>query len=264
MIQKTLLFRNLVDNIPKNIGLYMIGAILLVADHFSFDPITIGLGLIAFLFSYSSIYVMNDLFDVAEDMKNGEKAARKPLANGTVTKNEAFVISIMLLAIGILLSFLLNLIFLGVVCLLIITNYLYSVPPSRLKHTFLGLPLVLVMQIMKILLPWTTSVDLNYFPTLFVLSFSLIYLIIFVGYKQNKTIGASVREEPVLFGLSILVLITSILLYPSPLFQMAIICYLLAGIVFFRDVRLTDMKVIKLSPVYILLGVFLFVYLIMI
>ena len=82
------------------------------------------------------------------------------------------------------------------------------------------------------------------------------------GYKQNKTIGASISKEPFLFGVSILVLITSMMLHSNPLFQAAIMLYLLAGIVCFRNEHLTERMVIILSPFYILLGVVVFVYMI--
>lgn len=262
MIHKILIFRNLIDNVPKNIGLYTIGVVLLVANHFSFEYIATIVGLVAFLFTYSSIYVMNDLFDIAEDITSNEKASRKPLAQGIVTKKEALLISIILLVIGIVISFLLNVMFLAIICMLIFVNSLYTIPPIRLKHTVFSLPLVLIMQFLKILLPWTTSADLVQFPTLFVLSFSLIYLIIFVGYKQNKTIGDSIRGEPAILGVSLVVLFASIFVYSNPLLQLAIMAYLLAGIVYFRDVHLTDKKVIKWSPIYIFLGVLLLVYLI--
>jgi 4-hydroxybenzoate polyprenyltransferase len=261
MIQKILLFRNLIDNIPKNIGLYMVGVILLLANRISIEITEIGLGLAAFLILYSSIYVLNDLFDIDEDMKSGEKIDRKPLAKGTVKKNEALMFSGFLLAVGILFSILLNLIFLGVICILFFSNILYSSPLYGLKRTVLGLPLVLIMQILKIFLPWTVSAEFIQFPTLFVLSFSLIYLIIFQGYKERKTIGESTRNEPVLFRISIAIFVASVLLYPYPLFQICIMCYLLAGIVFFRNSHLIDRKVLMLSPLYILLGVILLFYL---
>ncbi len=262
MIHKILIFRNLIDNVPKNIGLYTISVVLLVANHFSFEYITTIVGLVAFLFSYSSVYVMNDLFDIAEDITSNEKASRKPLAQGIVTKKEAFLISVILLAVGIIFSCLLNVIFFVIICMLIFMNSLYTIPPIRLKQTVFGLPLVLIMQMMKFLLPWSISPNLNQFPTLFVLSFSLLYLIVFIGYKQNKTIGASIKEEPVILGLSIVVLFTSALVYSNPLLQLAIMAYLFAGIIFFHDVHLTDRKVIKWSPIYIFLGVLLLIYLI--
>lgn len=262
MIQKILIFRNLIDNVPKNIGLYAIGVALLFANHFSFEYVEIVIGLVAFLFSYSSIYVMNDLFDIAEDMISDEKVTRKPLAQGTVTKKEALLLSIVLLTIGVSTASLINVIFFVVICMLVFMNSLYSIPPIRLKHTVLGLPLILIMQILKIMLPWTTSANLHQFPTLFVLSFSLLYLIIFIGYKQNKTIGGSIRDEPVALGVSILVLFASILIYSNPILQGAIMAYLLVGIVHFRDLHLTDRNVIKRSPIYIFLGVLLLIYLI--
>lgn len=258
MFRKIPLFRNLIDNVPKNAGLYMIGVILIVGAHIDYDSFQLYLGLFSFLISYSSIYVMNDLFDIAEDRESGEKTERKPLAKGTVKRSEAFAISGILFAIGILFTLLLNLLFLGVTCILMLANILYSAPPLRLKHGVLGLPLVLIMQLMKILLPWTLTTELVQFPTLFVLGFSVIYLIIFQGYKQQKTIGESIRDESLLFGFSIVMFLASVLLYPRPSFQIFVICYLLAGIVFFRNSHLIDRRVLVLSPVYVLIGIIMF------
>lgn len=255
MLRKIALFRNVTDNIPKNAGLYMVGVILILGAHVDYDLIQVSLGFFSFLVSYSSIYVMNDLFDIAEDIESGEKTERKPLAKGTVKRSEALSISGILLTLGILFTFNLNLLFLGVICILILANILYSAPPSRLKHTVLGLPLVLAMQLLKILLPWTLTAQLVQFPTLFVLGFSVIYLIIFQGYKQQKTIGESVRNESLLFGFSITMFIGSVLLYQGPSFQIFIISYLLAGIAFFRNSYLIDRRVLVLSPVYVLTGI---------
>jgi 4-hydroxybenzoate polyprenyltransferase len=258
MFRKIPLFKNLIDNIPKNAGLYMVGVILIPGAHIDYDPIQVSLGLFSFLVSYSSIYVMNDLFDITEDRESGEKTERKPLAKGTVKRSEAFAISGILLAIGILFTLLLNLLFLGVTCILVLANILYSAPPLRLKHGVFGLPLVLIMQLLKILLPWTLTTGLIQFPILFVLGFSVIYLIIFQGYKEQKTIGESVRDESLLFGLSIVMFLASVLLYPGPSFQIFIVCYLLAGLVFFRNSHLIDRRVLVLSPVYVLAGIIMF------
>jgi 4-hydroxybenzoate polyprenyltransferase len=258
MFRKILLFRNLIDNVPKNAGLYMIGVILILGAHIDYDPIQVSLGLFSFLVAYSSIYVMNDLFDIAEDRESGEKKERKPLAKGTVKRIEAFTISGILFAVGILFTLLLNFLFLGVTCILMLVNILYSAPPLRLKHGVLGSPLVLIMQLMKILLPWTLTAGLVQFPTLFVLGFSVIYLIIFQGYKQRKTIGVSVRDESLLFGFSIVLFLASVLLYQSPSFQIFILCYLLAGILFFRNSHLIDRRVLVLSPVYVVIGIIMF------
>lgn len=286
MIRRALLFRNLVDNIPKNIGLYSVGVMFLLLHQIPIEVAQTLLGLVSFLVSYSSVYVLNDLFDVEEDKKDERKVLRKPIAQGVVNKNEAVRIFILFLVPGLLLSFLRNLLFFGVVCSLVFINIIYSVPltssrqvtvptnnpignqaiegiyPKSLKHTILGPPLVLIMQILKIFLPWTINTGLMQFPVLFAVGFSLIYIVLFKGYKENMTIGASVKHEPLLFCVAILVFALSMSLYAEPMLQASILIYLLSGIAIFWNSHITDRKFLLLSPIYIFLGVIMLLYVI--
>jgi 4-hydroxybenzoate polyprenyltransferase len=221
------------------------------------------LGLIAFLFAYSSVYILNDIFDVDEDSAAGEKAKRKPLTQGSVTGSEAATIFVLLLVIGVALSAVLGLLFLGVVFSLFVVNVLYSAPLvsdgdagyRSLKHTSAGAPLILIMQFLKILLPWTLGAYLLTFPLFFVLGFSLMYLIIFRGYKESETIGQSIVRKPILSVVTIAVFLMSLYLHPEPLFQVAMLMYLLFGILLFWRFRLVDKRVLRLAPLYIILGV---------
>ncbi|MFX1544476.1 MAG: hypothetical protein ACFFCR_15825, partial [Promethearchaeota archaeon] len=273
MIRKTLLFRNLVDNIPKNVGLYSVGILLLIISRYAFDAVEMILGLVAFIISYSSVYVLNDIFDISEDEQDLSKRMRKPLALGSVEKPEAVVIYAVFLVTGLTLSLFQNLLFFGAVSVLIIINALYSIPllmlsgtqPAphetddqdrrSLKHTIAGLPLVFVMQFLKILLPWTLTTELAQFPFLFACGFSLTYLVIFKGYKANYTIGESIIHEAQLFGAAVILFALSMLVHQKPVLQASVLLYLLAGIALFRGLRLVDKKVILLSPIYILLGI---------
>jgi len=226
------------------------------------------LGLLAFLVSYSSIYVLNDLYDIEDDKKDEKKTLRKPLAQGTVERKDAIWVFISFLILGLLFSIILNLMFFCVVCILILINMIYSVPVKkntdrkRLKHSFFGLPLVLLMQFLKIFLPWTFSTEMVRFPVLFSLGFSLTYAIIFKGYKENHTIGESIKRAPFSVGIAIITFVLSISLYPEPVAQASIILYILAGIVFFRNSHLTDQWVLLLSPIYIFLGIIVLFYVI--
>jgi 4-hydroxybenzoate polyprenyltransferase len=275
MFRRVLLFRNLIDNIPKNIGLYSVGIMLLFSFRFTFDIYQILIGLLAFLVSYSSVYVLNDLFDAEEDKKDKRKVLRKPIALGVVNKNEAVMIAISFLILGILLSILLNLLFFCVVSSLVFINLIYSISltslrkqspedvrPKRLKHTNLGLALVILMQLLKIFLPWTLSLQVMQFPVLFAIGFSFIYAILFKGYKEYCTIGESVMQAPFFFGFASAFFISSMSLYPEPLIQASIVIYILAGIVFFRNSHPTDRRVLLLSPVYILLGIIILFFII--
>ncbi|MHA2003114.1 MAG: UbiA family prenyltransferase [Candidatus Thorarchaeota archaeon] len=287
MIRKTLLFRNLVDNIPKNVGLYSIGILFLTISGYAFDVLEMVWGLFAFIISYSSVYVFNDIFDIAEDERDPTKRMRKPLVQGSVEKSEAVTIWLVFLFVGLLLSHIQNLTLFGILCILIITNALYSIPiltpsksqsgqhvddqetrmldmtrPRSLKYTIVGLPLVFIMQFLKILLPWTLTTELAMFPFLFASGFSLIYLVLFKGYKTNYTIGESIMHKPRLFGAAAIVFVLSMLIHREPMLQASIFLYLVAGIALFRNSRLIDKKVIFLGSVYILLGIVILFWLI--
>ena len=274
MIQRVLLFRNLIDNIPKNIGLYSVGVMLLFLFRVTIDSLQFLLGLLAFMVSYSSIYVLNDLCDIEDDKKDEKKVLRKPLAHGVVNRSEAVTIFISFLILGLLLSIFLNLLFFCVIIALVLINMIYSIPLTNitkqsqdeehtrsLKHTILGPPLVLLMQLLKIFLPWTISAEVMQFPALFAVGFSLVYVILFKGYKEYQTIGESVKQAPFSFGVAIVVFVLSMSMYPEPLVQASIVLYILAGIIFFRNSHLTDRRILLLSPIYILLGIMILFYL---
>ncbi len=275
MYRRVLLFRNLIDNVPKNIGLYSVGVMLLFLFRVPIISLQLVLGLLAFLVSYSSIYVLNDLYDIEDDKKDEKKILRKPLAQGVVHRSDAVKIFISFLILGLLLSLFINLLFLCVVSSLVFINMIYSIPltsitnqsleevsPRRLKHTILGPPLILLMQLLKIFLPWTISIEVMQFPVLFAVGFSLIYVILFKGYKEYRTIGESIKQTPFSFGITIAVFVLSMSMYPEPLVQASIVIYIITGIMFFWNSHLTDKKVLMLSPIYIFLGVVILFYLI--
>ncbi|UCH05552.1 MAG: UbiA family prenyltransferase [Candidatus Thorarchaeota archaeon] len=263
MIRKTMLFRNLVDNVAKNLGLYSVGVLLLVLQRAAFEAAPILVGSMAFIIAYSSVYVINDILDFAEDAIDPEKTKRKPLARGSVERSEAVRIYLVLLALGLLLSTFLGALFLVVILFLLVVNVVYSVPlitsqkagSLKLKHTMMRWPLVLMMQFLKILLPWTTTAQLASFPFLFAFGLSLLYVILFRGYKENLTVGESVKYEPILPIITITVFLSSLLVHPGPVFQAMIMGYLLAGIAIFWKSRIIDRKVLRIAPVYIVIGI---------
>jgi 4-hydroxybenzoate polyprenyltransferase len=275
MFRKVLLFRNLIDNIPKNIGLYSVGVMLLLLFRFTIDLLQLLTGLLAFLLSYSSIYILNDIFDTEEDRTDEKKIQRKPIALGVVNRREALAICISFLILGLLLSILLNFVFFCVAGSLVAINIFYSLQlttirnqnmddasPRRLKHTTFGLSLILLMQSLKIFLPWTFSTHIVQFPVLFVIGFSIIYVILFKGYKEYLTIGESVIQAPLYLGFASAFFISSMGIYPEPLGQSLIVIYILAGIVFFWNFHITDRRILLLSPIYILLGIIILLFMI--
>lgn len=263
MIRKTLLFRNLVDNVAKNLGLYSVGVLLLILQRVTFEVALIVLGMVAFIIAYSSVYILNDFFDAEEDATDREKTKRKPLARGSVGKTEAMGIYLAFLILGLLLSTCLGTLFLVVVASLLLVNLIYSAPlfasertgPIRQKQTLMAWPLILTMQFLKMVLPWTTTAQLVRFPYLFAFGFSLLYVILFKGYKEDQTVGGSITNKPVHTMVVVTIFLSSLLLHPEPFLQMLILGYLLVGIAIFWSSSIISKRVLRLAPFYIIFGV---------
>lgn len=108
--------------LPFSAGVCVVMGQLLAFGEFATIPITIFGFLSVFLIS-ASILVMNDYFDVETDRIN---ASYRPIPSNLVTPNEALYFSILLLFIGILLSYLINIkVFLILISLAVI-GFLYN------------------------------------------------------------------------------------------------------------------------------------------
>jgi 4-hydroxybenzoate polyprenyltransferase len=83
------------------------------------------LGVLAFSFVASSIYIVNDYRDIEDDRKHPEKSKR-PLASGAVSRTSAIVISILLIIAGFGAGYLLGEKFLFVLGIYFLLNLAYS------------------------------------------------------------------------------------------------------------------------------------------
>ncbi len=85
---------------------------------------------ISFCLASSSIYIINDYFDINEDKQHPIKSKR-PLASGAISIKKAFILLLILLALSIVFAFSINIkVFIIIVCYIIL-NVLYSI---KLKH----------------------------------------------------------------------------------------------------------------------------------
>lgn len=87
-------------------------------------------GFVLFSLAASSIYVLNDYFDIEEDRKHPTKCNR-PIASGAVTKLQAVVLMMGLWSVVVVGSYWLNPVFLMIVLGYVFLNVLYS---FKLKH----------------------------------------------------------------------------------------------------------------------------------
>ncbi len=88
------------------------------------------LAFLAFAFAASSIYIINDFFDINEDRAHPEKCKR-PLASGAIGSRNALVLQVVLMLMSLVLSYTLSMDLFLVVCGYIGLNLLYS---KWLKH----------------------------------------------------------------------------------------------------------------------------------
>ena len=83
------------------------------------------LGFLAFCCMASSIYIINDYRDIEEDRKHPEKKFR-PLAEGSVSKPAALVITIILIITGLVIGWFIREKFLFVLAIYLVLNLAYS------------------------------------------------------------------------------------------------------------------------------------------
>lgn len=87
-------------------------------------------GFICFCFASSSIYILNDYFDIKEDQLHPIKSKR-PLAAGTIQKTNAVLLSILLLSTSIFLAYASNMYVFYIILCYVILNVFYTL---ILKH----------------------------------------------------------------------------------------------------------------------------------
>lgn len=108
--------------LPFSAGVCVVMGQLLALGEFATIPITIYGFLSVFLIS-ASILVMNDYFDVETDRIN---APHRPIPSNLVTPNEALYLSMLLLFVGILLSYLISPTVFLISILLAVIGFLYN------------------------------------------------------------------------------------------------------------------------------------------
>ncbi|MCK4778412.1 MAG: UbiA family prenyltransferase, partial [Actinomycetia bacterium] len=87
--------------------------------------ITISISFMAFCMISSSIYIINDIADIENDRKHPVKKFR-PLASREITKNKAFIISLLLLGAAFTFAYFTNIKFTSIIIIYFLINILYS------------------------------------------------------------------------------------------------------------------------------------------
>jgi decaprenyl-phosphate phosphoribosyltransferase len=107
-------------------NLFLLIPVFFAGSLFQIERIEIlGLGIIAFCLVASAVYIINDLKDIEVDRIHPLKKER-PLASGAVSKSKATVLIVVLILIGLSLSYWLNPIFFYLICIYLVLNVTYS------------------------------------------------------------------------------------------------------------------------------------------
>jgi len=200
---KNILYNSVTISLPKNIIQFFLGFVLYWLTFGPFDVITLGVALSGFLLAYSSVYFFNDIADYREDNLDAEKNEWKLVASGVLSKKAAMAIGIAFMVAGLLTSALVSGWFLNIMAVLIFLNVLHSSPYIKLKKRVIPTTInMTLIEFLKYSSGWFAFTgDLSRFPFWIIMTFSIVYMSIYLVYKfrfkgraikNNKWLLASV------------------------------------------------------------------------
>ena len=135
---------------------------------------------ICFSLAASSIYIINDIFDIKEDQAHPLKSKR-PLAAGIISKNKAIIIQIVLMSCAIILSWIISEELFAIIGAYIVLNFFYS---KWLKHiAILDINIIAVGFVLRILAGAVVSVIV---PSIWILLITYL-LALFLGIAKRRT-----------------------------------------------------------------------------
>lgn len=154
---------------------------------------------LANLFLTAFVYAFNDVEDAADDYRILEKRKRNPIANGDLTRTQGYLISFLLLLIGLFLLLIISplVFFLGLVLALV--GFFYSWKPVRFKSMpFIDLiSHVICLGVLQFFVTYLTfrSFDLFVIPFLMIIiPFSLMVEIFFELRDSNVDKKTNIRN----------------------------------------------------------------------
>lgn len=138
------------------------------------------LAIISFSLAASSIYIVNDIFDVHEDQAHPIKS-RRPIAAGTVTVKNAWILQLLLMSSALLIAWLLQFDLFLIVLGYIAINFLYS---KWLKHiAIVDLNIIAIGFVLRILAGATVN---RIEPSVWILLITYM-LALFLGIAKRRT-----------------------------------------------------------------------------
>jgi 4-hydroxybenzoate polyprenyltransferase len=90
------------------------------------------IGFVCFCLAASSIYIINDFFDIEKDKLHPNKKNR-PLASGAISKSVAIVLFIILISLSVVFSFIINKELFSVILFYVFINFLYTLKLKQIS-----------------------------------------------------------------------------------------------------------------------------------
>jgi hypothetical protein len=230
---KNVMYNSVTISLPKNIIQFFLGFVLYWLIFGAFDWTVLGLALAGFMLAYSSIYFFNDVVDCEEDRKDRDKKGWKLVASGAISRKSALVTGLVFMVVGILLSALVSGWFLNIMVVLLFLNFLHSSPYTKLKKRVVPTTInMTVIEFLKYSTGWFAFTgNLSRFPFWIIMTFSLVYMGIYLVYKFRFK-GDVIRSRKwLLVSIALLTAVSygfSITLYS---FSLALIILLAASVV---------------------------------
>ncbi len=233
MDMKNLLYNSVTVSLPKNIIQFFLGFVLYWLVFGAFEWLTLSVSLAGFLLAYSSVYFFNDIVDCDEDRKDKDKKEWKLVASGAMGKRAALGTGLAFMVSGLLLSALVSGWFLSLMVLLLFLNFLHSSPYTKLKKRVVPTTInMTLIEFLKYSSGWFAFTgNLSRFPFWIIMTFSLVYMGIYLVYKFRFR-GSIIRSRKwLLASIALLTAVSyafSIAMYP---FALALVILLAASII---------------------------------
>jgi len=182
---KKVLYNSITISLPKNAVQFFLGVVLFWLVIGIPNPVTTIIALAGFLVTYSSVYLINDVVDHKEDLKNREKVKWKLVAGKMISVGNALILGLLLLLVGLSISFYVSRWFFSIMIVLILLNFLHSSPWTKFKKSLPKTSVnMTVIQFLKFSTGWfALTSNISNFPFWLILGFSIVYTTSYIIYK---------------------------------------------------------------------------------
>ncbi len=232
MNYRNFVYNSITVSLPKNTIQFFLGAVLFWIIFGTINIITALAAFLAFILTYSSIYLYNDIVDYKEDRKDKEKLKWKLIAGNKISLEKAMILSLVFVVSGLAISFFINKWFVLILCGLLFLNFLHSSPFTKFKKSMYKTTVnMTLIEYLKYSIGWfALTPNISKFPFWMILGFAVVYTTSYLIYKF-KFKGVEIKQRKPLFssliGGCLALYFISVISYGFPLSLTFLLAFLL-------------------------------------